>query len=362
MTTITSFTGLSDDQLLDETKRLAQRERHATAALIASLAEIDSRRLYLGQGCSSLFTYCTQVLRLSENAAYSRIAAARAARRFPILLGLLSDGSMTLTTVGLLAPHLTPENHIDLLDAATHKSKREVERQVAALHPRSPVPSIVRRLPVPRSEKAILPTVAPESTAVLDTPLRPPSRMPAMASQVSASHRAVVAPIAPERYRVQLTVSAETHRKLQRAQDLLRHVVPNGDPAAIFDRALSLLVADLERKRTARTDRPRVATSSARRTRHVPAGVRREVWKRDEGRCAFVGSNGRCTETGFLELHHVEPYALGGPSTLDNLQLRCAAHNEYEARLAFPAYEMPVVREQPKLRRGMATGSGPSGG
>ena len=75
---LSSLNRLTDTALLAETKRLAAVERRATADLIASLMELDSRKLYLGEGCSSLFTYCTQVLRLSEHAAYGRIAAARA--------------------------------------------------------------------------------------------------------------------------------------------------------------------------------------------------------------------------------------------------------------------------------------------
>jgi hypothetical protein len=63
--------------------------------------------------------------------------------------------------------------------------------------------------------------------------------------------------------------------------------------------------------------------------------VRREVWRRDEGRCTFVGREGRCGEMSFLEFHHVEPYATGGAATVANIQLRCRAHNAYEARLFF---------------------------
>ncbi len=137
---------LSDTALLDEVKRLAAGERHATARLIAALSELDARRLYLGEGCSSLFTYCTQVLHLSEHAAYLRIEAARAARRWPDILGLLADGALHLTAVGLLAPHLTLENHERALAAARHKSKREVEEIVAALRPLPAVPSSVRKL------------------------------------------------------------------------------------------------------------------------------------------------------------------------------------------------------------------------
>ena len=99
-----SFAAVSDQDLLATVRRLADNECRATAGLIAALAQLDARRLYLGQGCSSLFTYCTQVLHLSEHAAYGRIEAARAARRFPVVLERLVDGEITLTAIGLLAP------------------------------------------------------------------------------------------------------------------------------------------------------------------------------------------------------------------------------------------------------------------
>jgi hypothetical protein len=82
------------------------RERHSIADLIAGLAELDMRRLYLAAGYSSLVTYCTRVLQLSEHAAYGRIEAARAVRRFPVLLGRLASGDLTLAAVCLLAPVL----------------------------------------------------------------------------------------------------------------------------------------------------------------------------------------------------------------------------------------------------------------
>jgi hypothetical protein len=115
----TSFADLPDDELLAEVKRLAATERCATAALIRSLIEVDARRLCLGEGCSSLFTYCTQVLHLSESAAYNRMEAARAARRFPEVLTALEDGSLTLTAVRLLAPHVTPDNCASVLASRT---------------------------------------------------------------------------------------------------------------------------------------------------------------------------------------------------------------------------------------------------
>jgi hypothetical protein len=125
---------------------------------------------------------------------------------------------------------------------------------------------------------------------------------------------------------------------------LLRHVVPSGDAAEIFDRAVTLLVDQLERQRFAQTERARVANASLRPSRQIPAAVRRAVWRRDGGCCAFVGTEGRCGERAFLELHHVEPYAVGGAAaTVENIELRCRAHNAYEARLFFGP---EVVREE----------------
>jgi len=164
-----------------------------------------------------------------------------------------------------------------------------------------------------------------------------------------ASHQprpAVVVPLAPERYKVQFTASAETYEKLRLAQNLLRHEIPNGDPAAIFDRALTVLLEDLAKRKLAATDRPRGGRGPVSNSRHIPAEVKRAVWLRDGGRCAFVGRNGRrCTEQGFLEFHHVSPYAVGGQPTVDNIQLRCRAHNGYEAELDFGPRKQPVVRE-----------------
>jgi hypothetical protein len=335
---------LTDEQLLHDLTGAAAAERNATARLIALLAEMDARRLYLAQGYSSLFVYCTRSLHLSEHAAHGRIEAARAARKFPGILDLLTDGSITLTTVCLLASHLTAENHREVLEAARHKSKREVEQQVAALRPMPPVPSRVRKLPTRMQPPPLVEATA--SVGLED------ARHPALTHETSGGTRTpavrkrppLVAPLAPERYKVQLTISRETHDKLRRVQDLLRHAVPGGDPAAIFDRALALLLADLERRRLGHATRPRQPKRVQAGSRHVPAAVKRKVWARDGGQCAFVGAHGRCTERGFLEFHHVIPFARGGPTSAANLQLRCAAHNAYEAAIEFGSM---TVRESP---------------
>jgi hypothetical protein len=331
--TFTTLAHLSNESVLEKVQVLVERERYATADLIDLLSELDARRLYLGQGCSSLFTYCTQALRLSEHAAYRRIEAARAARRFPAVLELLNSGAINLTTIGLLTSHLTESNHHDLLKSATHRSKREVEQLIAAMHPQPPTPTIIRKLPMQASRPAqLVEASGPMSAQAIPSPQTPtlPARSP------------VVVPLSPQRYKLQFTVSRETHDKLRRAQDLLRHTFPNGDPAAIFERALTLLLTTLEKEKLGETARPRRRQSSNDSSRHIPAAIRRQVWHRDDGRCAFVGAIGRCEERGFLEFHHVVPFAAGGNATADNLELRCRAHNAYEAALFFGPL---IVRE-----------------
>ncbi len=335
---VDSVAALSDTDLLTQLRKSVAVERTATAHLIELLAEVDARRLYLAEGCSALFTYCTQVLHLSEHAAYKRITAARVVRGIPAVLEALRKGDITLTTISLLAPHLTPGNGVELVAAARHKSKRDVEQLAAALAPKPDVPASVRKLPTrsatrqcgrpgdttqararPSTEsgagtspKTALAAAECAETAIERreprTQCATPESAPATvkktdgpqqeipAAPVHAPARpAVIAALAPERYKIQFTASREVHDKLRRAQDLLRHAIPDGDVAAVVERALTLLVEELERRKLAAVKRPRLRTSMTSTTRSIPAEVRRIVWTRDDGRCTFVGAQGRCT-------------------------------------------------------------------
>src|SRR6266404_3503864 len=110
---------------LSDQEPLARKEREASVELLAHLAALDTRKmLYAARGYGSLFSYCTQALRLSEDSACNRIEAARACRRFPLILELLASGSLTLTSVRLLAKHLTEENHPSVLARASDRSRR----------------------------------------------------------------------------------------------------------------------------------------------------------------------------------------------------------------------------------------------
>jgi hypothetical protein len=274
------------------------------------------------------------VLHYAEHAALNRIEVARAARRFPTLLDLVGEGALHISGARLLVPHLTAVNCEQVLASARHKSKREIEEIVARLRTLPEVTAAVRKLP--SDERSVAVATNPSGCREVLPPAIAPAHVPvAMTASSRASTSPAVVPLAPDRYRVQFTVTGETRERLRRVQDLLRHVVPSGDPAVIFDRALTLLLEHLERTRFASTTKARAGRPVAKGSRHIPSVVRREVWHRDGGRCAFTGSKGRCGERGFLEFHHVVPFAAGGEATAANIELRCRAHNAYEAALYF---------------------------
>jgi hypothetical protein len=157
----------------------------------------------------------------------------------------------------------------------------------------------------------------------------------------------VFEPLAPQRYRVQFTIGQDTQERLRRLQALLRREIPDGDAGAIFDRAIRLLLEKVERKKLGKAARPRArpairpgtdsdAAEGLLPPRNVPNAVKRTVWARDGGRCAYVSRQGRrCEEWTFLEFHHHLPYAKRGEATVDNIALRCRRHNAYEAELFF---------------------------
>ena len=332
---------LTDDELVAEIAVLAGNARAATAALVGHLAELEARGLHLAQGFRSLYGYCRHVLHLSEHEAYNRMEAAHAARRFPVILRLLAEGQLHLTAVCLLAPRLGDEDHLALLGGAIHKSKREVEELLARWFPREAVPSTVRKLPA--AAASVVASVSHEPTtgaplAVVSTDQGgggPVLRTPATAVEPAPASRAV-SPLAVDRYQVKFTATAATIAKLKRAEELLSHAVPDGDVAEIFDRALDALLHQAARQKHAATDRPRPGRAIDPASRAIPAAVEREVWGRDDGRCAFVGTNGRrCEERKRVEFHHLRPWIGGGPPTVDNIALRCRAHNAYEASRYF---------------------------
>jgi hypothetical protein len=267
-----------------------------------------------------------------------------------------------------------------VLAAATHRTRAEVESLLAERYPRPDLPTVIRPLgPVPALSKPGplgAGDVAPASRdgkgcegssmpgrdgagLFANAPghsgnLLAPEPVQDLSCQVvpeplcHGDPRPTAAPIAARRYAWQVTVREETNDKLTYAQALLGHAVPSGDVAEVLDRALSELIAALERQKFAATARSRPAGRHASTNpRHVPAAVRCAVWTRDGGQCTYTSADGhRCGATSRLEYDHVEPVARGGQSAVQGLRLRCRAHHQLEAKRAFGSEFMQTKREE----------------
>jgi hypothetical protein len=375
---------LPDDELLRRLCVLVAQSRRVDADLIAHIGEVDERGLFARQAFPSMFAYCTQALHLSEAEAYRRITVARAARKHPMLLGMLRDGRLHLSGMALLVPLLTPETRDSVLARAIHRSKREIEELVAELQPRPDVPSGMRKLPdirrrpVPRASQPVdetLPATIVDETqpsttqlfpgtvgamtpprvpsAPIDAPFSAPSFLrhglqPAPAeSPLMRPRPAVVKPLSPARYKVQFTASAELHDKLERLAALMRSQVPDGNLAALVEYAVTEKLERLDARRFAKTAAPRKTlsgTDTSPGSRHIPAAVRRAVRERDQDRCRFVDEQGRrCSERHRLEFHHGHPFGMAGDHSPGNVRLMCAAHNRY---LAECDYGQAAVRRR----------------
>jgi hypothetical protein len=334
-------------------RELAADERGVQVDFLLHLAEFDLRRAFLEAGHDSLWTYCLRELHLREGPAGRRIGAMRVLRRFPALEAPLRDGRLCISTVTLLGPLLTGENLDEIVARAAYRTKAEVEHLVASIQPRvAPSPG-VRRLPE-RAQRSAMETLASAPPLARAEPERVASPPPAALTMPPSSQRAPeMRPVSAEEYSLRVTIDAGTKADLETLTTLLAHK-SGGDLAAVLREAIRCGIEKHAKRRGA--TRPTCAGARGSTTeavpaatgmepdgpaavsprRAVPAAVRREVWRRDEGCCAWTNGEGkRCRSRWKLELDHIVPVALGGASTVENLRVLCRGHNALHAEQVF---------------------------
>jgi hypothetical protein len=385
-----ALASISDDNLFVALQRLTARSNVALADLLAHLGEVERRGIHRLRACASLYSYCVYELRMSEDAAYRRAKAARLVREYPELHDAIAKGELHLTAVLMLGPHLGGERHMEILRRARFRSKREVLRLIAEIDPKPEVPALVEPIgPAPPGRATHSAFMAALAGPVRELPAgsKPEDWIsdgddfaPEGGVADDAGDPADTEHAHPLHYKVQFTASQEFVDLLEEVKGLLGHETPRATLPEIQVRALRAFVQQLRtRKRAATKVRPpapeqvsnvpdaaparvfsadapdaapaRVSTgpsddAPARRgSRHIPASVRRAVFDRDGERCTYRDDRGeRCRETLGLEIHHRHAYALGGPPTLDNLELRCRSHNALAAEEDFGREHMDFAR------------------
>ena len=262
-----SLTHLSNKSLRSELTTKAAREKEATAELLAHIAEFDERKLYLLEAFPSMLDYCISELHLSEEAAKKRLWVARAGRGCPGVFEALASGRVHLAGLIVLARHLSPQNARELLAAAEHKSREEIERLVAERFPKLDVPAQVT--PIPGAPLSCADEGSPGNVRdAVSQALAGAETPPARSSDDVKPHSA-------ESFAVQFTRSRKADERFRYAQTLLGSRVKSGNLAEVYARAIEALITKLEKIRFGACANPRKGGrcpgSASRATRRCPA-------------------------------------------------------------------------------------------
>lgn len=354
------------------------------ADFLVALAEFDRQRLWLELGYPGLFMFLHRELGLSCGAAHFRKVAAELVQRFPEVVQPLRDGRLCITSVVELARVVTPENFTGVLPRFFHRSRREAKQVAAEICPAAVIPHREVTTVVPAAVAhavtavtvpgvvAPVPGAAPFLLVEMPAPLRDaPSAaplpqttvpLPAAGAPVSAaastaatplvaaavpvaaavtlappgSRAVTIEPLTAELSRFHVTVSRSFLDKLEKARSALSHSYRGAGAGEILEAGLDLILAAQE-KRKGGANRP-LAKPRPSKPGHIPASVKREVWKRDQGRCQWPiagKAGGICGSTRQIEFDHVETRARGGPSTAEKIRLLCRVHNVLAARRVF---------------------------
>ena len=337
---------LSIPELSRGAEKLLWRERRHTAALIVHLAEISRRKGHLELGYKSLFDYCVIRLRLGKGAVWNRTQVAGVSRRFPQILEHLVEGKSSLSSLGVLAAHLSEENVDGLLEQAEGKTKEEVKEIVAALRPKPAAEPMIRRKPATRSlESRERPSDGAAEPAQLERPFsRGESESPKPVGSVEVA--------SPGVYNFRFSAGKEFKGKFERLAEVLGIEGAVRRMPEILEKALDFALEKkdpkqkLERRMKREATRSKTPLEEARaktpldeaagakkregheNSRYIRSSVRELHMARAGYQCEYTGPEGvRCTARVGLEIDHIKPHGKGGSSGEENLRVFCRGHN-----------------------------------
>ena len=308
---------------------------------------------YYACGCfKSLFEYCRSHLGLGEGAVWNRTQAARVSRRFPQVLEFLVEGKVCLSSLGVLAPHLSEENVDGLLAQAAGKTKEEVKEIVAAICPKPAVEPSIRRKPVTGSA-GVPPSSSSSSSLEEESSEEKYSSSGARETERGTGSIEVARPGV---YNIRFSAGKSMKEKLVRFAEVLGIDGATRHMPEIFEKALDLALEKMDpkqklerrRKRQAARSktRPDEAAGTAEETKRegprrerprcIPSSVRERLLARAGYQCEYWGPGGvRCTARTRLEVDHIEPVGKGGSCDEENLRVLCRGRNLLAAERVF---------------------------
>jgi len=335
-----SLKGLSDKELTGRLRQLVNKEQSLTLLILPHLAEVERRGLYLEKAYSTLVEYCICELGYGESSAWRRVRAAKVINEVPEVYDLMKEDRLSFSAVLQVANVINPENKNDLLSKIQNKSKRQIDHVIAEFQPPQVIPDQAR----PRLVKKAVADKRATSLELGQISLHSEGKNDPT-DEISTPGIEVVL---VKMFEIRFAADEELMELIQWMKSHLSHKYPNGTSfLEIFKYAASYV-----KQREDLANRKKARKSSAKTdTRYVPKAIKQKVWRRDQGKCAFVGSSGkRCNTDYNLQYdHYPVPYARGGPSTESNLRLLCAKHNRYTAEKVYgeQAIKKHYIKEAP---------------
>ncbi len=253
--------------------------KQSEAELLSVLISLERSDGFRQLSYPNLFVYCRKALGLSEAQACYFLKVARTADKVPELATAVTSGEISLSQARRVAAVITPETAALWIEKAATLPQRELERAVTIANP-----------------KAIV--------------------------------REKIKPVAPERSEMRLGISVELERKIQRVREVLsRASKTHVTLEAALEEMVELFLERKDPVEKAKRAKPKAAKPSSGRS--VPAAVKHEVNRRDQGRCqALLPNRERCGSPLWVEQHHVLPRSQGGPHAPANLITLCSQHHK----------------------------------
>lgn len=360
---------LSNRELLNSTKTAVTDERTSTSRVLHHLREVEARSLHLELGYSSMFAYCRGELGYDEDQTNRRLAAMRLLRELPEIETKIASGELSLTNLNQAkttfnkmakkqGSRLKASQKLEILKTLENKSIRECQRELIKVCPEQVPLKLETQRPL-SEELAELKLIIPQKTLanmerlkellshrgplstvdlIIELVKEKLSKIDPLRSKAVRSHPAesvnpkAIAllnsqPAAQLEHKPADLINLNSAQPVKPIAFAPHHASGQGTAIAANKLAPSSKTA------SSQSDQASSPKSRKLKSRYIPAQVRREVWRRDKGRCAFVSSETkkRCDSSFRLQIEHLVPFAIGGGHGLENLQLLCQAHNGHRA-------------------------------
>ena len=326
---------ISNDELLSSTKKLSEDERQFTTKILHHLKEIESRRLHLQMGYSSLFEYAVKELKYSEDSAYRRISAMRLLKNLPEIENKINDGSITLAGAAKIQRFIRAQDKENfLIKKEIFATAAMLDTQVSAQQ----MDAFSIKLETKKDKLTWIETLENKSLQEIEKEII--KLNPETLSQEKIRH------ITEDKFEIKLIIDEELKNQLDQLKNLLSHKNPNMSYQEVIKHTAQIGLKKLNPTHSFQAQKFKNENESqpivqrnvsgltrrlASNSRYVPSTIKQEVYMRDKGCCTYADpkTKRQCTSRHLLQYDHRYPLSLGGETSVNNLRLLCFQHHKY---------------------------------